>query len=674
MPNSSSTHATMNATLEWDDNGQPVSSQFDDVYFSKVSGIEETRYVFLDHNKLQERFSQLHRAKTPNQTFVIGETGFGTGLNFLCAWQLFEQHAPATGQLHFISTEKYPLSTRDLKKALSLWPELATYSHLLLEAYMPACQGFHHLIFAEGRIRLTLLVGDALNTLPGIEAKVNAWFLDGFAPSKNPGMWQPGLFRTLAEKSAENATYATFTAARMVRNGLQQAGFSIEKTPGFGRKRHMICGQLQQMPEQAVPQAVWNQIPSHHSPDRSAVVIGGGLAGTSCARSLAERGWKVTLLERHPQLATEASGNPQGILYAKLSANNTPLSQLVLQGYSFTLNRLRQLEKQHPGLQHPCGVIQLCTSESITRRYQQLHYQLPDEVLQLLNKKQLSSIAGLPIEHNGLYFPEAGWVSPPSVCQALVDHPHITVKTGVAIDELIKTTNNWLLKSQEQPFMTANTVIIAGGLSSIQLPQLSHLPIKGIRGQVTRVKATEHSSKLGSVVCGEGYVAPAWQQAHTLGATFDFHSDDLSVSDADHERNLTMQSAWLPSFTQALDEGRCQIEGGKAGFRSTTPDYLPLVGPIVDRKVFLNDFAPLRKNRKHPFSKAPEFLSGLYITAGHGSRGLITCPLAGEILAAMINGDPSPVPQDILAHLNPVRYLVRGLSRNEPPATTTQPK
>lgn len=194
------------AQLDWLD-GQPVSVAFGDVYFSRSSGLEETRHVFLRHNQLAERFAAL----PPDGQFSIGETGFGTGLNFLCAWQHFLQHAPATARLHFISAEKYPLTAQDLSQALALWPELASQAQQLLRQYDVLSHGWHRFVLEGGRILLTLLVGDVLEVLPQLDARIDAWFLDGFAPSKNPDMWQAELFQIIARLSAPGATFATFT-------------------------------------------------------------------------------------------------------------------------------------------------------------------------------------------------------------------------------------------------------------------------------------------------------------------------------------------------------------------------------------------------------------------------------------------------------------------------------
>ena len=171
----------LTALLDWDNEGQPLSRAFGDVYFSRTSGIAETQHVFLSGNDLSQRFAELPE----HGLLCIGETGFGTGLNFLCAWRLFEQQARPTARLHFVSVEKYPLSRADLHRALALWPELAEYGDPLLAQYCCVHPGFQRLVFAGGRVVLTLLVGDVLEILPELDARIDAWFLDGFSPAKN---------------------------------------------------------------------------------------------------------------------------------------------------------------------------------------------------------------------------------------------------------------------------------------------------------------------------------------------------------------------------------------------------------------------------------------------------------------------------------------------------------
>lgn len=227
-------------TLDWQD-GLPFSSRFGDIYFSADSGCEETRHVFLQGNCLAQRFASLPAGKN----LIIGETGFGTGLNLLCAWQLFEQAAPPDASLDFFSVEKYPLDDDELRAALALWPELQPFAEILLAHWRGRVPGWNRWHFDGGRVRLTLALGDIAEMLPQLPVgAVDAWFLDGFSPAKNPEMWSDEVLTGIARASRPGATLATYTCAGWVRRGLQQAGFTVERTPGFGRKREMLRGTL----------------------------------------------------------------------------------------------------------------------------------------------------------------------------------------------------------------------------------------------------------------------------------------------------------------------------------------------------------------------------------------------------------------------------------------------
>lgn len=214
------------------------SKKFDDVYFSADDGLAETRHVFLDSNHLPNDWQG-------KSNYVITETGFGTGLNFLAVWSLFKHSALPDQMLDFISIEKYPLQPDLIAEALKPWrDDIGDELDALIDQYPPLMSGVHRLFF-DKNVRLTLFFDDIEQALPKIEARVDAWFLDGFRPATNPEMWTQNVFDQMALISKQGTRYATFTAAGDVRRGLEKAGFSVEKIPGFGKKRDMICGQYQ---------------------------------------------------------------------------------------------------------------------------------------------------------------------------------------------------------------------------------------------------------------------------------------------------------------------------------------------------------------------------------------------------------------------------------------------
>ncbi|QDG56118.1 bifunctional tRNA (5-methylaminomethyl-2-thiouridine)(34)-methyltransferase MnmD/FAD-dependent 5-carboxymethylaminomethyl-2-thiouridine(34) oxidoreductase MnmC [Pseudomonas sp. NIBRBAC000502773] len=651
------------AQLDWDDQGRPHSRVFDDVYFSDQSGLDETRYVFLQQNRLQERFAAL----PVGGRLVIGETGFGTGLNFLCAWQLFEQHAVAGARLHFVSVEKYPLSHADLQRALALWPELAPFAEQLLAHYVAIHQGFQRLVLDNGRVTLTLLIGDALEQLPQLDAQIDAWFLDGFAPAKNPEMWSAELFAELARLAAPGSTISTFTSTGWVRRLINAAGFKMKRTPGIGHKWEILRGEFLGWPADTPAPASakpWFARPTMPTGERRALVIGGGLAGCASAASLAARGWQVSLLERHGGLAQEASGNPQGVLYLKLSAHGTALSQMIVSGFGYTRRLLEHLQR---GVDWDgCGVLQLAFNAKEAERQAQLAQAFAPQLLHLLDKAQAQARAGVGLEQGGLFFPEGGWVHPPALCQWQARQPGIEVLAHHEVLDLRKVDDHWQAWDGNRLLASAPVVVLAGAAEVKRFVASAELPLKRIRGQITRLPQTAASQALATVVCAEGYVAPARLGEHTLGASFDFNNDDLTPTAAEHAGNLELLQDISPDLAQRLQAADLAAETleGRAAFRCTSPDYLPIVGPLADSLAFAQAYDALRKDARHTPQAACPWLDGLYINSGHGSRGLITAPLSGELLAAWLDNEPLPLPRSVAEACHPNRFAVRGLIRS----------
>lgn len=652
------------AQIDWDDQGRPRSRVFDDVYFSDQSGLDETRYVFLEQNRLAERFAAL----PAGGRLVIGETGFGTGLNFLCAWQLFEQHAVAGARLHFVSVEKYPLSPADLQRALALWPDLKPLSDQLLKHYVAIHQGFQRIVLDNGRVTLTLLIGDALEQLPQLDGQIDAWFLDGFAPAKNPEMWTAELFAELARLAAPDSTISTFTSTGWVRRLLNAAGFKMKRTPGIGHKWEILRGEFLGWPEnEPLPAATkpWFARPIQLSSERRALVIGAGLAGCATAASLAARGWQVSLLERHDAVAREASGNPQGVLYLKLSAHGTALSQLIVSGFGYTRRLLETLQRGTDW--DDCGVLQLAFNEKERERQGQLAAAFPEDLLQWLDQPEAQARAGVGLAHGGLYYPEGGWVHPPALCQAQSAQPGVTLLTHQEAVELRKVDGQWQAFDGDRLIATAPVVVLAGAAEIKRFPQSADLPLKRIRGQITRLAQTTQSQALATVVCAEGYVAPARLGEHTLGASFDFNNDDLTPTTAEHLGNLAMLEEISTDLVARLhiSEPDADCFEGRAAFRCTSPDYLPIVGPLADHEAFTDAYRALSKDARQVPDVPCPWLDGLYVNSGHGSRGLITAPLSGELLAAWLDNEPLPLPRSVAEACHPNRFALRRLIRGK---------
>lgn len=658
------------AQLDWSD-GTPISTDFDDVYFSKASGLEETQYVFLEQNQLAQRW----QASQPDH-FTIAETGFGTGLNFLCAWDLWLKHSQPHQHLHFVTVEKFPISKDNLAIALSHWPELKALAHVLIEHYPPLVDGWHVIHLPNpnktdngepigGQIVLHLYFGDIHEWLPQIEAKVDAWFLDGFAPAKNPEMWTDALFLQMARLTPVNGTVATFTAAGLVKRGLKAAGFDVKKAKGFGRKRDMLIASQQFTNGPQAPFWVNNK-PwlKHHSEtplNKTAVVIGAGISGCSTAYSLAKRGWEVTLIDQD-EIASGASGNAQGVLYAKLAAEMNLHSQFYLAGYLFSLQQLKQTLPDKKSWDN-CGVLQLATNEKEEKRQQTFIKRFPmEEVLRWVDPKQASKIAGLNLDYSGLFFKDGAWVYPTEWCKQLASHTNINVleKTSVTSIQQLQD-KSWQIDikrgSESSELLNTNILIVCNADQAKTFNGLEFLPTKPVAGQVTQLK--QQTVSLKTVLCGDHYVTPTHEGNLNFGASYRIKSDNTDVLSQENESNIQNLTDSFPKIAEQLDLEQ-EIQG-RASVRCTSPDYTPIVGAVCEQDAFLKDFVELKKNRKWKFQKSADYLTGLYVNVGHGSRGMSSAPLCGELIAASICNEPLPMPKAQADMLSPNRCLINKL-------------
>lgn len=642
--------------------GTPRSARFDDVYFSAAGGLDETRHVFLQHNRLAERFSALPE----HGHFSICETGFGTGLNCLAAWQCFEQTAPANARLSFVSTERYPLSATEIDTALATWPELSALRQRLVAQYPARFEGFHSVELSE-RVNLLLLFGDANDTLSDLNASIDAWFLDGFAPAKNPDLWQPTLFQAMARLSHAGTTVATFTAARLVRDGLTGAGFAVERVPGFGRKRDMVRGDFIGRCGPPKPghwpanEWAW---PRANANNRSAIVVGAGLAGAHTAWEMAQRGWQVTVLEQADSVAAGASGNAQGAVYARLSAQDAVANRFHSQALELAQQRLGELPEQIP--HSSCGLLQLSQGDKEAARFNQFRDStlFPTDFVEHLDADRASKVAGVPLHQEALFFRQGGWVSPAALTADRLHHPNITLLTQYRLVAADRTDTGWQLRCDTPNGsleLTTPQLILTTAWQANELPVTAHLPLKPIAGQVSRIASTDALAPLKTVLCSDRYLVPADQGQHSLGATFRLHDNRADCLDSDDADNLDALHQRLPQ----LIRGDETVLSSRAGVRCASPDYLPLLGPVAEPEALVSLYAEALKKRRTDRIAPPPYLPGLWVNLAHGSKGLTTIPLAAKALAAWLNDEPMPLPQNVVNALNPNRFMIRRLVRGQ---------
>lgn len=644
------------AQLTWRE-GLPYSSVFDDIYFSVENGLAETQYVFLQGNQLAERFAQL----SSQQSFTIAETGFGTGLNFLATCQLWQQSQTADNTwLHFVSVEKHPLNHADLSRALALWPELAEYAEQLLAQYPPLTAGWHRLFFAKYRVSLTLIFGEANELLADLVSKVDAWFLDGFAPDKNPSLWQLDLLKVVAQLSQQGTTLATFSAASAVRHSLQALGFEVKKQKGFGRKREMITAS---MPSESHQTATWHSPPTSYQGSQQAVIIGAGIAGISCARALAVRGWQVTIIDKADNAMLAASGNPAAIIYPKLAPAHLSAWHFQQQAYLWLLNLLKTDDYQHIWCQ--TGLLWLLVGNQLREGAKLNNHPWPTDLVQKVSPQQATDLAGVTIECDCLYFPQAGFLHPTALAEKWLSHPNITCLWQQEVVDLHYHDQQWsLVDSQQQLIRQSPVVIITNALAAQQLTPTAHLPLTPVRGQIAHFASQQPLDCLKSVLCYGGYLTPAYgssPQRHCLGASFWPRNSDSQVTDEDHQHNYQLLQQFLPHLAKQLPS--IDTWQGRAALRAQTTDYLPMVGALPVYEDFIERYAAFKHGRT--VNESPNYHQGLYVSLGHGSKGFCYAPLAAEVIAGQLNNEPMPIAKRVLEALHPARFWVKQLKRQK---------
>ncbi|MEC4718842.1 bifunctional tRNA (5-methylaminomethyl-2-thiouridine)(34)-methyltransferase MnmD/FAD-dependent 5-carboxymethylaminomethyl-2-thiouridine(34) oxidoreductase MnmC [Noviherbaspirillum sp. CPCC 100848] len=630
-------HRLAPATLKLQD-GIPYADAHGDNYHSAKGGLEQARHVFLGGNGLPQRWQG-------RRSFAILETGFGSGLNFLATWQAWRDDPERSAQLHYVAIEKHPFAASDLEKLHALWPQLQPLSAQLCAAWPPLVAGFHRLALDEGRIQLTLAFGDVADCLPEIQAAADAFYLDGFAPSKNPGMRAPQILSRLNRLAAPDATLATYGVTGDGRRALMQAGFLCQRPPRFRGKPQMLVARF-------APR--WQQPLRIPVQDRRAIVIGAGIAGCAACERLAARGWQVTLVERHAQPAREASGNIAGIVMPMMSRDGNQASRLARAAYLYAVAQWRQLGgigAAFAGRQ--CGVLQLAhdAQQATLQRAALEELGLPADFVRWSEPADAAALTGNRASHGGWFFPQGGWVTPASLCEAMLSACgakllRLFCKGAASLE---RSGGIWMVRDEAgAEIASAPVVVVAGGIDGHRLPQTRSLPLDAIRGQVTHLSAASVKAPP-LVICGDGYVTPEVQGICTVGATYDDDRETVLRRDS-QEENLQRLAQLLPAAVTVTLGAELR---GRVGFRCVTPDRMPLVGALPDADLPITG-SRLRDVPRHP---------GLYGLMGYGSRGLIWAPFAAELLASMLEGAPLPIERSLVDVIDPARFALKAYRR-----------
>lgn len=642
--------------------GVPWSPDYGDVYHPRSGALGQAHHVFLGGNGLPARWAGRTR-------FVILETGFGLGNNFLATWLAWRADTLRCERLHFLSIEAHPLRREDLA-AVPREPALAELAAELVAAWPPLTCNLHRIDFADGRVQLSLCFGDVVDWLPALVAQVDAYYLDGFAPAHNPQMWQPRLFNALARLAAPEATAATWSAARSVREGLATAGFEVTRAPGRNGKRDITLARY-------APRFVPRQAPARHTAHgagaRRALIVGGGLAGAATAWALAQQGWHSSILDRHADPAHEASGNPAGLYRGIVNPQD---------GAHARFNRAAALQARHAVAEAiarrdargaTTGLIRLETStaDAGAMRAVPASLGLPPDYVEVLDAQEAGLRAGMTLRHPAWFYPGGGWVEPKGLVRAFIARAGARTRWcgSVRVDRIEAVDDGWqLLDVHGATVDCAAVVVLANAgdalrlLAALDPVHPPEWPLEAIRGQLTQLPVASFEAAGATPprlpVAGAGYLLPALDGSVCLGATAQPGDLDPTVRLADHRANLA-QLDQLMGRELELDPARAT---GRTAWRWSSRDRLPVIGAVPDLAQLANVAT------SEPRRDQPRFVPrrpGLFVFTALGSRGITWSALGAQVVASWVSGAPMPLEADLLDAVDPARFVVRAMRRGQ---------
>lgn len=623
--------------IDWSDPDGPRSGRYGDRFAARAGALAQAQAVFLHGNGLPARWR--HRSH-----FVILETGFGLGNNFLATWDAWKRDPQRPTRLFFLSLDAHPASHQDLARAHAHSP-LAGAAATLQARWPPRVAGWHRLDFEDGAVQLLLAWGDVLDVLPQWQAEVDAFYLDGFAPRLNPAMWSERALAPLGRLAAVGATAATWSAARPVRDALQAAGFRCERAPGFGGKNDMTVARFAPHHRAGAP-AGRRPLAAHA---QEAVVVGAGIAGAACARALREAGLAVTVVEGGSSPAQGASGNPAGLFHASVHADDGPHARWS----RAAALRTRQWLRRWPPPWVIDGLLRLSPGQdagSRTAMAQRLGFGA--DFTRSLDSAQASQLAGIETEHGGWFFPGGGALPPRQWVHALLHG--VPLHTDVQVDALQALPHGrWaLLDAHGHCVAETGLLVLAAGHALPRLlapldPALA-AQLRAQRGQVSQWNTLPGPHPRLPVADG-GYVLALPPGGLLAGATAT--PNDTDLPDADFTPRADDDAHNHAVAERLLGQALPPPDAARVGQRLLTPDRLPLVGGLVDSAIA----SPSRATQAAHWPRRP----GLLLCGAMASRGLSWAPLAAEVLAAQALGWPAPVPRALIDAVDPARFAAR---------------
>lgn len=650
------------AEIVVDADGTPRSPAYDDLYHPRSGALAQARHVFLADGAIAERWRGRDR-------FVVLETGFGLGNNFLATWAAWRDDPARSRRLHFVSIDASP-PTRAALAVVARDPALAPLAAELVRRWPPLTCNLHRIAFDDDdAVELLLAFGDAAAWLPQLVVAADAFFLDGFAPARNPAIWQPRIFKAIARLAAPDATVATWSAARAVRDGLASAGFAVERDAGSDGKRDITRARFAPRASRHASSAAAMRplAGGARSAAAEVVVVGAGLAGCAVAAALARRGVHALVLERAAEVAAGASANAAAIFHGIVHRGDGRHARFHRAAALAAADEVRDAIARHRVRGSAGGLLRLETRLDLAAMQAIVDTQaLPAEYVAALDADAASHVAGVRVALPAWHYPSGGWVDPRALASAwlrIAAH-RAELRLRTAVGSLRRAAGRWLVAGEDGATIAEATAVVVCDGSGAALFGDRVWPVRRQRGQTTAIAAPTLAALPRVPIAGNGHVVPALDGLVWSGTSTAWNDDDVELRPAEQRSNLERLARLLGLVAAPELDGLA----GRVGFRWTSADRLPIAGAVPAAIAAASiagceDLAGGRLDRARCVERAP----GLFVCAALGSRGVSSASLAAGMVAAQIAGAPLPAEADLVDAVDPARFAVRRCRRAAAP-------
>ena len=575
--------------LKWE-NDLPFSLDSNDIFFQD-DALDEIEHVFLEPNLILERISE-------DTNLVIGEIGFGFGLNFLSTCKSWLKNSN-NGLLTFFSIDHKVPTKNEIKRLFKKFEVLRDLEDEFFESFDPIHKGINKFFFSNWNVELILYVGDVIDAISSLNGGsiMDAWYLDGFDPKANPVMWSNNVLDFIKTHSHKNTTVSTFSAAGFIRRGLTERGFEVERKKGFKFKRHHLAGTYSQADQREVFKKI--------------AVVGSGIAGCSTAYHLAKNGHGVELFEINEEISSGASGNPLAALYPRFNLNELPINTLNLSSFFYADRFFKSLNSE---AYHRTGIAFLNHDKRTEKWIEKLKMLNRDDLFVFSDEMNATGYENF----KGVIFNHGGYLDPVKMNECLIKHRNISVNKKYEFKSFDSTPSSVTLHFQDSKELTFDYLVLAHGAGLINFSNYLALS----KGQLAGAKI---SDSIHMPINSNGYILPLKDGVNWIGSSYENQFQNMNINKNKLQEMVEFQS---DQFNLKNPQNE---PNSKAQIRVISKDKLPLTGQYKDNK-------------------------NVFLLGGLGSRGFCYGPILGDHVASLISNNVSPLEKIIADSLEPNRF------------------